>query len=80
MFAAIYSSSDDGFTLFGLTTKQAAVLLPCQIFPGRGWPACSQPLFMSLDLGLGACIIYLLFILFLLFIYYLFIYLFILLH
>jgi len=36
LIAAIFSLSEDGFTLFGVTTRQVAAVKSCQMFYGRG--------------------------------------------
>jgi len=52
LIAAIYSSSKEGFTLFGVTTKQAIVPKPCHISCRQRWLACCPTLLMSPDLSL----------------------------
>jgi len=49
---AIYSSSEDGFILFGVTIKQATALTPCQIFYKQRWLAYRPTLLMSPELHL----------------------------
>jgi len=52
LIASIYFLSEDGFTLFGITTKQATALKPCQIFYRQRWLACCPTLLRSPDLDL----------------------------
>jgi len=52
LIAAIYSSSEDSFTLFSITTKQPIALKPCQTFYKQRWLAYCPTLVISPDLGL----------------------------
>jgi len=52
LIASIYSSSDDIFTLFSITTKQNIALKPCETFYKQRWLSYCPTLVISSDLGL----------------------------